>query len=253
MLIPTICKVLFCFYFRHLDSQHESTYMFDLGEIIEVPDGGPIYRETTDLSHLIVEPWNAYSSLTFLIPAFIFLWQLRGQYDRYAFLVYFCSPMLIIGGLGSTFFHAFRSSEWLLLMDVAPIVLLTIGISIWMWLKILPKKILIAPILIAFVGLTFLSGFFLEGQDRISAGYFVRGVMLFLPCFLFLVKTNFYKTASFFAAVGFFVLALVFRFADEKIEIGFMPWGTHWLWHVSTAVGGYFLGEYLIKNTKESF
>lgn len=228
--------------------------MFDIGQIIEVPDGGPIYKETSDLSLLIVEPWNAYSSLAFLVPAFIFLWQLRGQYNRHAFLVYFCSPMLIIGGLGSTLFHAFRSSGWLLFMDVAPIVMLTIGISIWMWLKILPKKVLIVPILVAFFGLTFLSGYFLEGQDRISAGYFVRGVMLFLPCFLFLLQTNFNKSREFFAAVGFFILALVFRFMDEKPEfdIAYMPWGTHWLWHVSTAVGGYFLGEYLINNTKRA-
>ena len=221
-----------------------------LQQILEVPDHGPIYRETTDLSVLIVEPWNAYSSLTFLIPAFIFLWQLRGQYDRYAFLVYYCSPMLILGGLGSTFFHAFRSSTWLLAMDVLPIVLLTIGISIWMWLKILSNKLYIIPILITFFGLTFLSWNYLDGQDQISASYFVRGVMLFLPCLLFMVKTQFKSAGYILSAAGFFLLALVFRFADEKIEISFMPWGTHWLWHVSTAVGGYFLGEYLIKNTK---
>lgn len=97
--------------------------------ILHPPDHGPIYRETTDLSLFIVEPWNAWSSLTFLIPAFVFLWQLRGQYASYAFFVYFCSPMLILGGLGSTFFHAFRSSGWLLAMDVLPIVLLVLGIS----------------------------------------------------------------------------------------------------------------------------
>lgn len=219
--------------------------------LLSVPDGGPVYRETTDLTHLVVEPWNAYSSLTFLIPAFLFLWQLRGRYPQHAFLVYFCSPMLILGGLGSTFFHAFRTSPWLLVMDVLPIVLLTVGISIWMWLKVLPKKVLVWPILIAFVGLTVLSGYFLEGQDRISAGYFVRGVMLFLPCYLYLRQTDFRHAGFLFSAVGFFVLALIFRFADEKTEIAFMPWGTHWLWHVSTAVGGYFLGEYLIRNTQE--
>lgn len=224
---------------------------FQLAHILAVPDHGPVYRETTDLSQLVVEPWNAYSSLTFLIPAFIFLWQLRGSYTQYAFLVYFCTPMLIIGGLGSTFFHAFRSSQWLLAMDVAPILLLIIGISIWMWLKVLSRKLLIIPILILFFGLTWLSGRFLEGQDRISAGYFVRGVMLFLPCFLFLLKTGFRQSVIFFAAVVFFILALIFRFTDEKIEIAFMPWGTHWLWHVSTAVGGYFLGEYLIRNTRK--
>lgn len=213
-------------------------------------DHGPIYRETTDLSQLIVEPWNAWSSLTFLIPAFLFLWQLRGQYREHAFFVYFCSPMLILGGLGSTFFHAFRSSSWLLAMDVLPIVLLVLGISIWIWLKVLPKKWLIAPILVAFVVLTWLSGQFLEGQDRISAGYVVRGFMLLFPCFLFLLKTGFRQWGIFCAAAGCFILALIFRFADEKIVISFMPWGTHWLWHISTAVGAWFLGKYLIVNAK---
>ena len=225
---------------------------FHTEPLLSVPDGGPIYRETTDLSLFIVEPWNAYSSLTFLVPAFLFLWQLRGQSSRHSFLVYFCSPMLILGGLGSTFFHAFRTSPWLLAMDVLPIVLLTLGISIWMWMKVLPKKALVIPIIVAFVGLTALSGAFLHGQDRISAGYFVRGVMLFLPCFLFLRQTHFRHSLIFFSAVAFFILALVFRFADEKTAIGFMPWGTHWLWHVSTAVGGYFLGEYLISNTPKT-
>jgi hemolysin III len=220
---------------------------FSLSQIIEVADDGPIYRETTDLSQLVVEPWNAYSSLTFLIPAFIFLWQLRGSYREHAFLIWFCTPMLILGGLGSTFFHAFRSSGWLLAMDVAPILLLVLGISVRMWLKVLSRKWLIIPILVVFFGLTWLSGRFLEGQDEISAGYFVRGLMLFLPCFLFLLKTGFRQSQLFFAAVLCFILALAFRFADEKVYLDFMPWGTHWLWHVSTAVGGYFLGEYLVR------
>lgn len=218
--------------------------------ILHPPDHGPIYRETTDLSLFIVEPWNAWSSLTFLIPAFVFLWQLRGQYASYAFFVYFCSPMLILGGLGSTFFHAFRSSGWLLAMDVLPIVLLVLGISIWIWLKVLPKKWWIAPILMLFVLLTWLSGQFLHGQDRISAGYVVRGLMLLLPCFLFLKRTGFHRWGIFCAAAACFVLALTFRFADEKVVISFMPWGTHWLWHVSTAVGAWFLGEYLIGEVK---
>lgn len=224
----------------------------NLAEILSVPDGGPIYRETTDLSLLIVEPWNAYSSLSFLIPAFYFLYLLRGNYSQHAFLVYFCSPMLILGGLGSTLFHAFRQSPWLLAMDVLPIILLTLGISIWMWLKVLPKKWHLIPILLLFFLLTYLTMTLLQGQDSISAGYFVRGTMLFLPCFLFLRKTRFKHATAFFTAVSFFILALLFRFADEKLTLDFMPWGTHWLWHISTAIGGYFLGVYLIKNRPQN-
>ncbi|MNJ92142.1 hypothetical protein D3C87_98010 [compost metagenome] len=219
-----------------------------LERIVSVPDHGPVYRETTDLSLFIVEPWNAWSSLTFLIPVFIFLYQLRGRYSNYAFIVWFCCPLLVLGGLGSTFFHAFRASTLLLLMDAIPIVILVIGISIWMWVKVLPKKVYIVWVLLIFFGLTFLSWGLLNGQDRISAGYFVRGWMLLLPCYLFLRRTHFQNAAGLFAAIVFFALALLFRFADEKIEISFMPWGTHWLWHVSTAFGAYFLGEYLIKN-----
>lgn len=223
--------------------------LFELLErITSVPDSGPVYRETTDLSLFIVEPWNAWSSLTFLIPVFIFLYQLRGRYSHYAFIVWFCCPLLVLGGFGSTFFHAFRASSLLLLMDAVPIIILVIGISIWMWLKVLPKKVYIVWVLLIFFGLTFLTWILFTGQDRISASYFVRGWMLLLPCYLFLRRTDFKNAAGLFTAIVFFALALLFRFADEKVELSFMPWGTHWLWHISTAIGAWFLGEYLIKN-----
>ncbi len=135
-------------------------------------------------------------------------------------------------------------------MDAVPIVILVIGISIWMWLKVLPKNIQIIWVLLIFFGLTFLATFFLSGQDRISAGYFFRGWMLLLPCYLFLRQTKFQHATGLFVAIAFFVLALLFRFLDEKTVIDRMPWGTHWLWHVSTAFGAYFLGEYLIKSYK---
>lgn len=133
-------------------------------------------------------------------------------------------------------------------MDAIPIVILVTGISIWMWLKVLPKKIQLVWILLIFFGLTALSGFFFEGQNRISAGYFFRGWMLLLPCYLFLRQTKFQNALGLFTAIGFFALALLFRFLDEKVVIESMPWGTHWLWHISTAFGAYFLGEYLIRN-----
>ncbi len=233
-----------CFF--PMSQMHESP-------LLSVPDGGPVYRETGDLSNLIVEPWNAFSSLTFLIPAIWFLWELRGKYRQFAFLVFFCAPMLITGGLGSTLYHAFRHSPWLLAMDVFPILALVLGISIFMWLKVLKKAWYIIPVLTVYAGLTALSGYLPHIQDRISAGYFIRGWMLFLPCYLYLRKTRFYGANLLFTALGFFLLALLFRVADEKIHLEWMPWGTHWLWHVSTAVGGWFLGLYLIRaeNKKE--
>lgn len=221
-------------------------------QLMSPADNGPVYRETVDLSEFIVEPWNAWSSLTFVVVALVLLRQLRGNFKTYPFIVFFCVPLLIFGGLGSTLFHAFRSSVWLLLMDVFPIIVLVLGVSIWMWLKVLSPKWLVIPVIVLFVGFTYLSRQLFDGQDQISAGYVVRGTMLLLPCYLYLSRTKFYMGRLFAGAVACFALALLFRFLDEKIELQWMPWGTHWLWHVSTAFGAYFLGKYLIGNTQKT-
>lgn len=225
--------------------------LYTITQFISPTDSGPIYRETVDLSEFIVEPWNAYSSLTFIVVAVILLWQLRGNYNQFPFIVFFCVPLLIFGGLGSTLFHAFRSSVWLLLLDVLPIIALVLGVSIWMWLKLLSPKWLVLPIVAVFIGLTYLSRLLFDGQDQISAGYVVRGTMLLLPCTLYLRKTHFKQGYLLLLTSIFLLLALVFRYIDEKITLDFMPWGTHWLWHVSTAFGAYFLGRYLIGNTQK--
>jgi hemolysin III len=44
-------------------------------------------------------------------------------------------------------------------------------------------------------------------------------------------------------ATAFFILALVFRKIDDRFE--WMVMGTHWLWHICTAVGVFFLADYL--------
>lgn len=117
-----------------------------------------------------------------------------------------------------------------------------------MWWKLLRKWWSVVLIVAVFFLANVIVRRFLEGQDRLTAGYIVRGTMLLLPCFLFLFKTEFRYSGKFVLALVSFVLAVTCRFLDEKLEIGFMPWGTHWLWHVGTAFGAYFLGEYLIGN-----
>lgn len=214
-----------------------------------MPDSGPVYRET-DFSGLIVEPWNAYSSLSFLIPAFIFLYRLRGHFKQHMFLIAFCCPMLVLGGLGSTLFHAFRNSVWLLLMDVLPIVVLTLGVSIYMWWQVLSRKGMIVVVFLCFTAFLSVIQYVLQGQDRISAGYFVRGTMLFLPCLLYLRKVKYRGLRSFVLTVVFFAVALLFRFIDNKVNI--LPMGTHFLWHLFCAAGAYELGEFLLRNSKST-
>lgn len=205
-------------------------------------DGGPVYAET-DMSMLIPEPWNALSSLLILAPALWWAWRLRGEYRKYLFLS-FCMPLLFLGGLGSTLFHAFRASSFLLLMDVLPTALLTLSVMLFLWYKLLQKWYYLAGIVLIFIGLQVAVRFIASAHTSINISYFITGTLIFLPTLLLLIKTQWKHLAQIGGALLFFVLALAFREMDAWEE-QFLPMGTHWLWHVSTGVGAFLLAEYL--------
>jgi hemolysin III len=212
--------------------------------MIKPIDGGLIYKET-DLEAFIAEPFNALSSLTFLIPVVIFLLRLKGNYSQNKFLIFFCSPLLFIGGIGSTLFHGLRSSQWLLMMDWLPILILSLGISLYFWHKVLGKILNTALVIIGFVILQFISVKIADGQDSMNLTYFVRGNMIFLPMIIYAYRTKFLFSFNLFLSVLLFISALVFRYVDEKYET--ISIGTHFLWHISSAIGAYFLGNYIYK------
>lgn len=208
-------------------------------------DGGPVYFET-DLSRLIVEPWNAFTSLTFLIPVFYLLWVLRGRYKEYAFLIFWAAPLMAIGGLGSTIYHAFRASSYFLIMDVLPIALLTLSVSIYLWLKILPRWWWVLVVIAVSIALRFIAFSMFKGNAQINSSYFITGLTIFIPGIIFLFKTKFFGLSHLTYSVIFLALALFFRFADDY-NPPLLFNGTHWLWHIFTSAGALFLSVYLIK------
>lgn len=219
--------------------------LLDLLAIHEVipPDGGPVYAET-DLSRFIAEPWNAYSSLTFLLPVIYWFFKLRRQYKEYPFLM-MCMPLLAVGGLGSTLYHAFRNSVFFLRMDVLPIAILTLAVSLYFWWKSIGRwdyVVVIATIFIA-IRVFIYREVALVQQQAINLSYFVTGIMIFVPAFLMLLKTGYRGTKVIIAATAFFILSLVFRQIDTPFFA--LPMGTHWLWHTCCAIGAFFLAQYL--------
>lgn len=207
-------------------------------------DGGPIYHET-DLSHFIAEPWNAFSSLIILLPAVYFLWKLRGKYKENGFLIYFCSPLLIAGGLGSTLFHAFRAHKFFLILDIAPIAVLTMGLSIWFIYRLIPKWYYVTIIVVALFLLRGVIFTYFKGSDAINIMYFYTGALIFIPGLLFVRKTKNCCLNLLLWSTFFLALSLFFRFYDDLDE-QFLPMGTHWLWHVFSGAGALFLGYYLV-------
>lgn len=225
--------------------------------IQQLPDGGPVYAETnTDV--WIVEPFNALSSLAYLVPAIFWALRLKGKFKQFSFL-FTCLPFLLLGGIGSALYHAFRSSAFLLYMDVLPIAILTFMVSIYFWIKILPKLWHIVFILIPFILVRYIiysilsSGAFrgkvIEGQMIINISYFISGLMIFLPAILILIKSKFHDGLFIVISCVLFMVGLLFREMDLWGLLIF-PLGTHWLWHIATAAGSWFLGEYLYRYRK---
>ncbi|WP_420385516.1 ceramidase domain-containing protein [Roseivirga sp.] len=209
----------------------------------QITDGGPWYAETHITDNLIVEPWNAFSSLAIAAPAVYFLWKIRKQPNDYAFLLV-CIPFLLLNGIGSTLFHGLRTSRIFLLMDFMPALALTLLISVYFWAKALPKwwmgVLAVAPVMLMRFGVIDL----IPGQRGINTSYMISGIAFLVPLFLILKKYDFKKTLNIVGGTICFILAIWFRQID-KLAVDLIPFGTHFLWHIFSGIGAFLLADYL--------
>ncbi|WP_038029192.1 hypothetical protein [Thermonema rossianum] len=209
-------------------------------------DGGPVYRETlmATAGQLPVEPWNALSSLALCVPAVYWFLRIKESLRRTPVL-FSCCVLLLLNGIGSTLFHAFRVSEWLLWMDVLPALLLTLVLAGYFWRVYLQDTKRWWLAMGGFLLLMLASGRVLHGSWYVNMQYLIRGLFLLLPAWGILQKTRFMAWRA-LAIAGFFLsLSLGFRLLD-KITVEWLPMGTHFLWHLMSAVGAWFLGKYLL-------
>jgi hemolysin III len=206
-------------------------------------DGGPLYTET-DLGHLIVEPWNAISSLAFLIPAIYWLWKVKFDIKKYLIMV-ICGVLLFVGGTGSTLFHAFRTSHALIVMDFLPMAMATFAVSCFFWYKVLYQKwYWVATIVVPTWVIREQLFYWLNHHNAINVSYFLTGTMIFLPMLLLLYNTNWFKSMDALMALFGFAIALFFRQIDAW-DPPITPIGTHFLWHLFGAGGSFYLAKYL--------
>ena len=209
----------------------------------QITDGGPWYAETQITDNLIVEPWNAFSSLAIAAPAIYFLWKIRKKPSQYGFLLA-AIPFLFINGLGSTLFHGLRTSRFFLLMDFMPALILTLMITVYFWAKVLPKWwmgfIAVTPVFLLRFGVID----FIPGQGGINTSYIISGIAFLLPVLLILRKHQFRKVVNILAAAACFILAIYFRQIDKDFT-HIIPFGTHFLWHIFTGIGAFLLADYL--------
>lgn len=209
-----------------------------------LPDGGPRYSEFhPDL--IIVEPWNALSSVFMMLPAVYWAIEMRSEKLMQFKMVYFAIAMVFLGGLGSTLFHAFRMSPVFLLLDVLPSAMLTMALAIYFWINILPKWWYVLLIFVPVVVLRFILFRLFENHIGINVSYAISGLLIIVPLMISLRKTMFHGWPLIFWAVVLFSFALLFRQLDVY-QLKYLPQGTHFLWHLFSAAGSYCILKFLV-------
>lgn len=213
--------------------------------VVAPADGGQIYTET-NFDRTIVEPWNAVSSLAILLPAVYWAIRIRKNYRQFSFLT-LCLPLLFLGGLGSTIFHAFRSHRIWLLLDITPTAILMLLVALFFWMKVLPRKWLALPLLL----LTFLLRMWVwrayPSHVGINISYALTGIAVFVPLLMVLARNQWRGLWAISLSIISLLLSLFFRKIDYAAA-DVLPMGTHFLWHTFSGVGAYFLGLYLYQS-----
>jgi hypothetical protein len=207
-----------------------------------LPDGGPVYAETGDIGFL-AEPWNAITSMLMLIPVIYWFIKTRRAPESYGFMTW-AIPLMALGGIGSALFHGFRTSVIFLIIDIAPSALLTISLAIFFWYKLLKKWYYVLVLFIPMILVRFLVFSVLPDHAAINISYAITGITILLPIPFLLFRMSYTGAWSVGLTAVAFGLALMFREADARAA-AFIPIGTHFLWHVFSAIGGFFILQYL--------
>lgn len=208
-----------------------------------LPDGGPVYAETGMNDGFLVEPWNALTSLLMLIPVIYWLFRIRKERSTYKFML-FAIPLMALGGIGSALFHGLRISVVFLIMDVAPSAILTLSLAIYFWIKLLKKWYYVLLLFIPMVLLRFLVFTSLPGHAAINTSYAVTGATILLPIPFLLHRTHYRGVWPISLTLLSFGLALMFRESDMRAS-EVLDMGSHFLWHTFSAIGGFFILQYL--------
>jgi hypothetical protein len=92
-------------------------------------DLGPRYAET-DPAHFPVDAWATWTNLVFLVAVVYWTRRLRGQARRRRMLA-FTLPLLLVGWIGGTIYHATRSHVCWTLLDWYPIAIPVLAAAGW--------------------------------------------------------------------------------------------------------------------------
>lgn len=213
-------------------------------------DRGPLYTETPvdvragqSFTGLVAEPWNAGTAFLFVLIVVYWLVRLRGRLKDYPFLAV-TLPLLLVGGAGGTLYHGLRSWVGFFLMDVVPIYLLGLAVSVYWWVRLGPRVRHLLVMVGVLALLQLLGHWQLPHAWAIQLSYAALAMLILIPLGLVMIRTggrHWTWVATSFVSFG---IAWFFRIADTW-DPPLLPTGTHWLWHTFGALTTFALSEYV--------
>lgn len=195
-------------------------------------DRGPIYLETV-MGRFPVEPWNTASNLLFLALIVYWTWRLAREGVGPHRFTAAALPVLFVGWVGGTIYHATRSANIWLFLDFGLIALLVVATAMFFWRRVglawiwLPL-VVVGPFAAV---MAIVSALGLPDSTRPIVGYPTMALSLLLPVLWNLAREAWADLRLVAAALAVFALAVACRVLDSRVLIEILPMGTHWLWH----------------------
>jgi hypothetical protein len=233
-----------------------------------LPDHGPRYKETppdpyAPSAPFVAEPFNAVTASFFIFIALAWGWRVwRAGVAKHLFVAS-SLPILLVGGIGGTLYHAFRTRTIYFLLDVFPISLLGLAGSIYLLIRVgrhagAMRLLLCGGGAVAFYLLWNIALFQAIPpqviQDlptlRVNLSYASLAIILLIPLGFVLVRTRFRHASLIAAALLSFGIAWFCRLVDGTGLVD-LPMGTHWLWHSFGAVTTALVIEYFFRLERE--
>ena len=212
-------------------------------------DSGPIYVETLRGTAPVIEPWNTTSNLVFLAILIYWFLTLRRDENRSPF-IWRALPILLVGWVGGTIYHATRSHDVWFFMDFVPIALLAFGVGVYAWFKALGSwpKALVAILALALVSHgTMWTVRAAAGPLSDAFRSYVGLALNALPPLAVYAWRIGFRDWKWLAACGaLFGLALTFRESDVALQT-LLPMGSHFLWHLLGGASAHCLCIFLHK------
>lgn len=199
-----------------------------------IQDFGPHYAETLP-GRFPVEPFNTYSNILFLVILLYWGYRTRLNYKQFPAIT-LCLPMLAVGFVGGTIFHATRSANIWLFLDFIPISILVILGCVFFILRLTKSRLKTCAWIIIPLALSRLViwGAPIPRHFAIGLGYSSMALLLLFPAIILWHKEQRGGLALLLAAISF-AIAITFRQSDAALS-NLMPMGSHWLWHVFGAI-----------------